>query len=61
MKKINFLATLFLILMLCGLSYSQTVKTVYTIGSNYTPGTCYPITPIAIQPPAAGNNYDKSR
>ena len=42
---------LFLSLMFSGLSYGQTVKTVFTIGSSYTPGTCYPATPNPILPP----------
>lgn len=51
MKKNNLLLMLFLSLMFSGLSYGQTVKTVFTIGSSYTPGTCYPATPNPILPP----------
>lgn len=43
---------LFLSIMFSSLSYSQTVKTVFTIGSSYTPGSCYPATPNPILPPA---------
>ena len=52
---------LFLSLMFSGLSYGQTVKTVFTIGSSYTPGSCYPATPNPILPPTgtqANNTSD---
>lgn len=59
MKKLNTLLSIMLFFALCNLLNGQTVKTVYTIGSNYT-SSCYPATPAAIQPPVAGNNYATS-
>ncbi|WP_133063164.1 hypothetical protein, partial [Flavobacterium branchiophilum] len=61
MKRINFSVMLILSLIVSNLAYSQTIKAVYTIGSNYTPGgspNCYSKTPSLILPPldATSNN-----
>ncbi|OXA80461.1 hypothetical protein B0A58_02500, partial [Flavobacterium branchiophilum NBRC 15030 = ATCC 35035] len=67
MRKINSILLLLFCIVINNLANSQSIKTVYTIGSTISTGTsqqqnstCYPYTPIPIRPPAGStaNNTD---